>query len=261
MLVDSPQKRLSSPKRRKITDVQHRYSDSQKMEALKLYLITGNLAIVSAELNIGYKTLQYWKYSQWWEELTKQIKTEGKIQLSNRLRSIAEIAMDAVKDRLQNGEWVMSPTGELTRKQVSLRDAQRVVVDNIHTAVEIESEQDQGQTNERIADRLASLADAFATFARKTTKVEVVDVESKDLNALPDERETGLQEGSQMGEDHSSSQSEAEGGEDGSQEGDAEGRESVPERQLNGGPQERTHPGRVELKGEPPGRVRPYQST
>lgn len=253
MLTDSPQARLPSPKRRKKTDLQHRYSDSQKMEALKLYLVTGNLSVVSAKLDIGYKTLQYWRYSQWWEELTKQIKQEGKIQLSNRLRSIADLALDAVKDRLENGEWVMSPTGDLVRKQVSLRDAHTVAKDNIQNAIQIEAEPDQGQTNERIADRLSALADAFAKFASKATRVEVID-------AIYDERKTGLQEGSEVGEDHSSSQSEAEGGEDGSPQGDAEGGEGIPERQQDGGSQERTHPGRVELKGEPPGRVGLYKS-
>lgn len=175
MLTDSPQARLPSPKRRKKTDLQHRYSDSQKMEALKLYLVTGNLSVVSAKLDIGYKTLQYWRYSQWWEELTKQIKQEGKIQLSNRLRSIADLALDAVKDRLENGEWVMSPTGDLVRKQVSLRDAHTVAKDNIQNAIQIETEPDQDQTNERIADRLSALADAFAKFASKATRVEVID--------------------------------------------------------------------------------------
>lgn len=253
MLVDSSFKGRSSPKRRKATDTLAHYSDSQKMEALKLYLVTGNLSVVSASLNIGYKTLQYWRYSQWWEELAKQIKQEGKIQLSNKLRTIAETALEAVKDRLDNGDWVMSPTGELVRKKVSIRDAQMVASENLKSAIQIESEHVESQSTERIADRLTQLADAFTKFARKTTKIEVID-------AFPEERETGLQERSQLGEDHTPAESQAEGGADGGPEGDAESGESIPERQQDGGPQERTHPGRVELKGEPPGRVGLYKS-
>src|SRR5882672_4041211 len=232
MLTDSSRKGRSTPKRRKATDVAKHYSDSQKMEALKLYLATGALTVVSASLNISYKTLQEWRYSKWWDELGKQIKKEGKIQLSNKLRTIAETAMTAVKDRLENGEWVMSPLGELVRKPVSIRDAHVVAKDNLDNAIRLESEQSDGQSNERIEDRLDQLADAFTRFARKTTRIEVLD-------AIPEEREEGLQEGSQLGEDHSSSPSEAEGGEDGSPEGDAEGGEGIPERQQNGGPQER----------------------
>lgn len=192
MLSDKLKNNKSPKKRNPVPNAW--YTDAQKMEALKLWLITGNLRAVGASLNIPYPTLQTWRYSEWWAEMASEIKTEGQIVLSNRLKAVAERAMEVTLDRLEHGDWILNQkTGTMERKPVVMRDAHRVAESFIDRAVRLETKPVEDEHNKKVEDRLAQLAQSFASFAKKTTKVEVID-------AVYDEREAGLQERAQLGE-------------------------------------------------------------
>lgn len=189
---------------RKSTEVGKWYSDSQKIEAVKLWLVTGNLKVVAATLDIPYVTVRDWRYTNWWSELTSEIRTEGSFQLSNKLKKAAERALEVSVERLENGDWIMNQkTGEMVRKQVSMRDAVLMSTQFLDRQKQLEQRPIDEANNQKIQDRLASLADAFARFAG-----------GKVIDAVYDERPEGLQEGVQLGEDQSTPQIEGPGGED-----------------------------------------------
>lgn len=192
------------------------YTDKQKLEAVKLYLITGNISATAAALNITRQTVQAWVHTQWFKDLAKQIKNEGRIALSHKMRTIAEKAMDISLDRLEKGDWIYDQkTGELSRKPVNLRDAHKVATEFLNKSQQLDEKEDRNESDDQIAGRLDVLANAFAQFARKTTKIEVLDVEGV-VNALSDEREKGLQEGRRLGQ-LASGQEEGKSGENGGQ--------------------------------------------
>jgi hypothetical protein len=176
------------------------YPDNVKIEACKLWLITGNLRGTAAAMKIPYPTLQTWRYSSWWNELASDIKTEGQIELSNKLKKIAERALEVTLDRLDHGDWILNQkTGVMERKPVVMRDAHRVAESLIDRAVKLEAKPLEEAHNKMVEDRLAQLAASFAAFTKKTSKVEVIDVE--DNYAIHDQREERLQEGIELGED------------------------------------------------------------
>lgn len=156
------------------------YPDSVKMEALKLWLITGNLKAVSAAMNIPHITLQSWRYSDWWAEMAADIRNEGQIQLTNRLKTIAQKAMDVTLDRLENGDWVLNQkTGTMERKPVVMRDAHRVAESFVDRAMRIEAKPIDEVVEQKVQDRLISLAETFAKFSqRKREAVDAVQIES-----------------------------------------------------------------------------------
>lgn len=236
MLSDSDKnKKLPSPRKR--TGLI--YPDSVKMEALKLWLVVGNLRAVSASMNIPYITLQSWRYSDWWAEMSADIKNEGQIQLSNRLKQIAAKAMDVTLDRLENGDWVLNQkTGKMERKPVVMRDAHRVAESFVDRATKIDAKPIEEVVEQKVADRLIALAEQFSKFSQrkkdavdavyieKTGEVDVceqasdgegmgsphsehedsaseegVEQPEETLNAVHDEWTPGLQEGSPLGED------------------------------------------------------------
>lgn len=171
------------------------YGDSNKLEAVKMYLATGNLTLVGASLDIPLSTLKLWKGSEWWNNLVKDLKTEDTIQLSQRLRKIAAKAMDVTMDRLENGDYFFNQkTGVLERKPVAMRDAHLVAIGHTDRALLLEKKPQDEESNEKTQDRLLQLAEAFAKFANKAHRIEVID-------AIPKEREEGLQAGSSVGED------------------------------------------------------------
>jgi len=154
------------------------YTDDQKLEAVKVWLITGNLTHTAAALNIPLITLKKWKACKWWEELCQETRQEGHIQLSQRLKKVAEKALNETLDRLENGDWQYDPkTGTMVRKPVLMRDAHRVASDLMKTHLDMEKAPVQEEAIKATQDRLEALAATFAGFAKKVRRIEVIDVE------------------------------------------------------------------------------------
>ena len=172
MLTDN--KNLVNRNSRKFT---RWYTDKEKLEAVKLYLITGNQRATAAALNIHWTTINQWVQTQWFKELTQQIRNEGHIQLSNKLKTIASKALDVTLDRLENGEFIYNQkTGEMMRKPVQARDAHKIAVDFLEQSGKVEAAQTKEVTDQAVAGRLDQLAAAFIEMSKKTTRVEQIDV-------------------------------------------------------------------------------------
>jgi hypothetical protein len=152
------------------------YGDSQKIEAVQMYLMIGSMPPVAAALKIDMNTLNKWRYTEWWRELTAQIKQEGRVKLNGRLQKIVSKSLDVLEDRLENGDFQYDPkTGEMIRKPIAARDALRISTDFIDKTVKLDSVTREEQNDQAVEDRLKTLADAFASFASKTKRVEVED--------------------------------------------------------------------------------------
>lgn len=157
------------------------YPDQTKIDCVKLWLVTGNLMAVSAAQKIPYATLQTWRYSDWWSELAADIRTEGQLTLSNRLKQVAERAMEVTLDRLENGDWILDQkTGKMIRKPVVMRDAHRVAESFIDRAERLDKKPHTEAHDKKVEDRLAQLAASFAQFAHKAKRIEVIDIEVED---------------------------------------------------------------------------------
>lgn len=178
MLSDKLKTRKSPRVRRNQKLPRKWYSDIEKIELVKLWLITGNLASSAAALNIGLPTAKLWRYSKWWEEIVQEIRSEKTIQLSNKLKNIAEKALDVALDRLENGDFIYDQkSGELRRKPVVLRDAVQTATGLLDRHVDLDSKPQQEHAQQQVQDRLLALADAFTKMAQKTHKIDVIDVE------------------------------------------------------------------------------------
>lgn len=192
MLSDKLQNVKSAPRRKK-SDVGKWYSDKQKLEAVKLWLTTGNLHLTASSLGIPYPTLKTWRYAQWWEDIVQELRTQNTVQLSKKLKDIADRAMEVSMDRLENGDFFYDQkTGEVCRKPVNLKDAYAVAAGMLDRHLTVESKPQEEANQQKIADRLDAIAKTFASLSRKTKKVEVID-------AVPKEWEEGLQAGEGVG--------------------------------------------------------------
>ena len=198
MLSDSPiAKTKKSTRARKASDVKAWYSDNQKLEAVKAWLVIGNLAQVAAALNINYETLMTWKRSQWWSEMVTQFRSENSLQLSAKLRKIAEKALDVTLDRLENGDFFYDQKrGELVRKPVNMREAASAAQFMVTAHISLEKNPKDQEEQKQVIDRLEELKRTFERFARP--KVEVTDI-IEVPSAIHEERKEGLREGESLG--------------------------------------------------------------
>lgn len=153
------------------------YPDSKKLEAMKLWLLTGNLMHTAAALNLPFPTVRGWRYSDWWARGIEELKTEDHIQLSNRLKTIAEKSLAQMEDRLERGDWVLDRvSGQLVRKPVSLRDTTQAF-NSIHDRrLRLEESPKDEQNNKQVMDRLQALASKFEEIANKKNPIQVTDV-------------------------------------------------------------------------------------
>ena len=157
------------------------WSEKKKIEALTTFLATGSQAHTSAITGIPEETIRQWRKSEWWAERTKEFRSDNSVQLDNKLTKVMDKALDAVMDRLENGEYVYDPrTGTTARVPPKLRDAQKVANDMIDKKQLIEKVT-QGAKEEKqqiTADHLVMLAKEFAKFATGKESKEVDDLKT-----------------------------------------------------------------------------------
>lgn len=204
-LSDSPNLRhVPSKRRRAVSAGGHRWSDSQKLEAVTTYLALGNLVLTSSVLKIPEMTLRAWKQTQWWKEIEEDLKVQDDLQLSTRLKNIIESTLAATEDRIKNGNFIYdNRTGTLVRKPVDLKDVHRVTMDMVEKRDSILNKQPNSVPLEQTAARLEKLAKKFEDMANGVKTIEVTDViqgdfteyeEEEDEDAIHSaEREEGLQ--------------------------------------------------------------------
>ncbi len=187
------------------------WSQEAKIQAVSQYLVLGNMALVSSTTGIPHQLLRAWKGQAWWKEVEQQVRATENLQMDTKLSKIVDKSLDAVLDRVENGEFFYDQkTGQVRRKPANLRDIAKV-------SVEILSKREllRGNATERkemtqvsVADQLKELALEFAKWQiptkpkQETLDVEMVEIVSEDTNtedtadAIYDQREARLQEGS-----------------------------------------------------------------
>lgn len=174
------------------------WSDRQKMEAVTSYLLLGSIPLVAATLKIPEHTLWGWKKTDWWHELTTEIKSEESLILSTKMKKIVDKSWDVVADRLENGEFIYDQKkGEIIRKPVSLRDAAKVAADSTNLREKLNLTQNFTVANEHIEEKLTKLATAFTNLAKgivTTQAVEDITFVEGEENSVHDEWKEELSE-------------------------------------------------------------------
>lgn len=184
MLTDVPNQKSARSKPAKkpgqIGLTNHRYSDGQKMDVVKMYLMCGNLSAVSVATKIPLPTLNYWKSSQWWSDLINEFRKEKTLVLSARMQNIVDKSWGVVEDRLEHGDWIYDQkSGQMRRKPVSLKDAAKVATDAVKLTNDMEKLEQFTVTSEQIGDKLDELAKQFALMVtgKKPSKENAEDVD------------------------------------------------------------------------------------
>ena len=168
-----------------------------------------------------------WKASDWWRDAVTKVQEEDNVQLDAKLSKVLEKSLDAVNDRIENGDYIYNmKTGKLNRVPAKLKDVHRVTSDLIDRRHLLRKQPQIQESIQNTEQRLLKLAEAFAQFVGKPKEEKVVnEVYEGDFATLPpeyteaiqrsaeektdaihDQRQEGLQEGGRMGSDSQDSQ-------------------------------------------------------
>ena len=158
------------------------YSWDKRLEVVSRFLLLGNMRVVSEQTNVRYETLMAWKKEEWWPELVDQIKRTTKSKRNNSITKIIEQSIDTVQDRLDNGDFVFDQkTGQVVRKPVSARDATYISEAMMKRQDIIETQMEHSHSEDTREEQLVKLAQEFQKWAKKTSKVDVIDVVAKEI--------------------------------------------------------------------------------
>ena len=180
MLSDKKQIARKQPMR-KVADSKNPWGDKQKIEAVEAFIMLGgNIKQTAIAMQIPRQTLQHWMKTEWWKDMHNEIKQQDNIVLSLRLQKIVARSMDLVEDRLEKGDFFYDQkTGQVVRKEVSLKDAHEVMKASFSMRENIEKPEHAALEESSIGDKLAALAKQFEQFAavqKEKPKLVVTDV-------------------------------------------------------------------------------------
>ena len=153
------------------------------MEALTTFMATGSQAMTSAMTKIPEETIRLWRKQDWWKEQMEAIRSDNTTQLDARLTKVMDKALDAVIDRIENGEYIYdNKTGQVTRVPAKLRDIQKVANDSIDKKLLLtkKAASEQEAKKQITADHLVALAKEFAKIANGGKAPD----ESKDVTSI-----------------------------------------------------------------------------
>jgi len=99
------------------------YPISKKVEAAVAFFNCGNTKRAAKDVGIPWNLLSAWRFkSPWWDEVQLKLKTEKQAELDASITNYLHEAQDAALDRLKNGDYRLTPSGELKRVPMSGKD-------------------------------------------------------------------------------------------------------------------------------------------
>lgn len=157
------------------------WDEKKKIETVTTWLATGSRTLTSKMVGVPLETIHSWIKSDWWKDMVHTVRESENTKLSAKLQKVVEKSLDAVMDRVENGDFVFdSRSGEIKRIPAKLRDISRVLNDSVQNKFLLLEKTEEKQVNEiKTTDqKLADLADQFAKFVKKkehgTIEIEAV---------------------------------------------------------------------------------------
>jgi len=99
------------------------YTDEQRRQAVIGYQVYGSLTHLERQYGIPQQTLSDWKQSEWWDQLSSEVRSEVRDQITATYTRLLQQSQQVIEERLTNGDAVLTKTGAVIRMPVKMRDA------------------------------------------------------------------------------------------------------------------------------------------
>lgn len=154
------------------------WPDAKKIEVVTTYLALGKAPMVEAITGVPRQTIRLWKMQPWWKDLEREIRNEEDGELDAKLSRIIDKSLDAVGERLDNGEFLLdSRTGQIKRVPVKMRDAARVSTELLDKRNLIRGKPTSITEKISTEDIIKNLAQQFAQFVKNQTTEKIIEGE------------------------------------------------------------------------------------
>jgi hypothetical protein len=106
-----------------LNDSASKYTPEQKIEAVSLYVLYGNMKKVSLATGLPWALIRGWKTkTKWWDGVYQEIVRAKNDELQGVMTQILDKAMTEIQDRIENGNEVVNKEGEKHRVKVPAKE-------------------------------------------------------------------------------------------------------------------------------------------
>jgi hypothetical protein len=144
------------------------YPEQKRIEVATIFALTGNFKQTSELTSVPLNTIRNWRKEEWFQSLLNEIYEENKDKLDARFEETVQKASELIMDRLTNGDFYVTKTGELARKPVGIRDialVQAIVIDKRNLLRGLPTSRTESVNP---SDKLKEFAEFFSQLANKS---------------------------------------------------------------------------------------------
>lgn len=162
------------------------FPDEKKVEAASIYAVTGSVHKASELTGVPLHTIKSWRQTDEFKALLNEVWTENNEKIDARFTAIIEKSLEAIIDRLDNGDHRLTAKGTVVRvpigaKELSLVQAINVDKRQLLRGLPTSRTDAADQGTGKAVDRLERLAETFENLARLGRKPEVIDVSDAEI--------------------------------------------------------------------------------
>ncbi|MHB8602177.1 MAG: hypothetical protein ACYC9R_06345 [Nitrosotalea sp.] len=163
------------------------WSNEERIEAVKAYLLLGKIKLVCATTSIPEITLRKWKSQDWWKEAEEEYRKSSRIEVSGKLSNIINKTMVELEDRVSNGDYYFNQvTRSWERKKINANVLHKITSDLIDKQLVLEKNIAVEKVNdEGVMERLEKLKDEILKFARQKSNTKTIQGEVINVEILP----------------------------------------------------------------------------
>lgn len=175
--IKAEERSLQRAKRKELFQKRHQRSDECKIDTIRTYLaLGGNLALTAASTKIPLSTLNFWKASNWWKEVIKELQNEKNLQLSANTKRILDASLLQLEDRVVKGDIILTKEGKTVRKKLNAQVLHKITTDLLERQSKLDQVLNGESENQHTTshdDKLKALAERFADLATKAAERKV----------------------------------------------------------------------------------------
>lgn len=162
------------------------FPDEKKLEAASIYAVTGSVHKAAELTGVPLHTIKYWRQTDEFKALLNEVWTENNEKIDARFTAIIEKSLEAIIDRLDNGDHRLTAKGTVVRVPIGAKELSLVQAINVDKRQLLRglptsrSENAEAGTTKTV-DRLEKLAETFENLARIGRRPTVVDVSDAEV--------------------------------------------------------------------------------
>jgi len=163
------------------TQNSRKYTPADKIAAATAWMVTGSASKAEAYCGIPYATINVWRKTEWWANLTAQVRKEKSDEMDAMMTGVLHKAIEAIEDRISGGDTVINKQGIQEKVPVKAKDLASI------TAIVFDKRAlgrgDPTSRSEKVSteSRLKTLKEQFEKFSKaKEIDGEVVNESSSE---------------------------------------------------------------------------------